>query len=103
MNKTMSEVLSEFVESSVRLMVDYPNDVKINVSTTTKSVIIQIEANPEDYGKIIGKKGNTISSLKTLAIAIKNTRFEKDYRTVFVEVIEDENNSFYKNRRNNNF
>jgi len=99
----MSEVLSEFVESSVRLMVDYPNDVKINVSTTTKSVIIQIEANPEDYGKIIGKKGNTISSLKTLAIAIKNTRFEKDYRTVFVEVIEDENNSFYKNRRNNNF
>lgn len=92
--KSMSELLQEYIVNTVKLIVDRPDDVDVNVSISTKNVIVQIQVHKTDCGKIIGKKGRTIESLKILSSAIKNTNFPRDARLVSIEVLEDENDSY---------
>jgi len=90
----MSEILQDYVDSTIKKIVDNPDNVKTTTTVSTKSVIVQIKSDQEDLGKIIGKKGRTIESLKILTLAIKNTQFPRDTRRVVLEIIEDEDSSF---------
>ena len=90
----MADLLKERVELLTKDIVDKPNDVKILASISTKAVILQIKVAQSDCGKIIGKSGRTIESMKVLCLAIKNTKFPGDSRRVLLEVLEDENSSF---------
>ena len=92
--KSMSEMITEYLENTVKLIVDRPDDVYVGVSVSTKSVIVQIQVHKSDCGKIIGKKGRTIESLKIITSAVKNTNFPRDARLVSIEVLEDENDSY---------
>ena len=90
----MTDVLKDYVFNTIKMIVDFPDEVFVNVSTSTKSVIIQIKVSPTDCGKIIGKQGRTIDSIKVLCLAIKNTNFPEDSRKIILEVLEDENSRF---------
>lgn len=92
--KTMTEELKGFVEGNVKLIVDHPLDIKVDVNISTKAVIINIKTNEKDIGKLIGKYGRTIESLKTLSLAVKNTKFPHDQRKVMIEVLEEENSDY---------
>jgi predicted RNA-binding protein YlqC (UPF0109 family) len=94
--KSIVEMLGEFIANTVKLMVDRPKDVKVDVSISTKNVIVQIQVHKTDCGKIIGKKGRTIESLKIITSAVKNTNFPSDARLVNIEVLEDENDSYHR-------
>lgn len=91
--KSMSDMIAEFIRNTIELMVDKPEDIYVHVSVSTKNVIVQIQVHKTDCGKIIGKKGRTIESLKIIASAVKNTNFPRDARLVSIEVLEDENDS----------
>lgn len=91
---SMSEALQEYVEGTIKCLVDKPKEVRVNVSVSTKNVIIQISVAKDDCGKVIGKKGKTIDALKVLVLAIKNTAFSKDLRKISIEILEDENSNF---------
>lgn len=90
----MSDLLKDFVDSTVKQIVDNPDEVKTSITVSTKSVIVQIKSEKEDLGKIIGKKGRTIEAMKVITLAIKNTHFPRDTRRVSLEIIEDESSSF---------
>lgn len=90
----MTDLLKSYVEETTKKVVDKPEDVRVNASVSTKAIIIQIEVDNRDCGKIIGKRGRTIDSLKVICLAIKNTNFPEDSRRVMLEVLEDENTSF---------
>jgi len=90
----MSGMLQAFVEDITRKIVDHSDDVVVDSNVSTKELIIQIRVNAEDCGKIIGKKGKTIESLKTICLAIKNTQFKNDTRRLILAVLEDENSTF---------
>jgi uncharacterized protein len=96
---SMTDELTNFVSEIIKKLVDNPERVKVNCVVSTKSVILQIDADTTDYGKIIGKQGRTIDSLKTLTAAIKNTKFDKDSRKIYLEVLEDEKINVSKFRR----
>ncbi|MFW6242538.1 MAG: KH domain-containing protein [bacterium] len=90
----MSTFIKDYINENIKKIVDHPDDVEINVSTSTKNVIIQIRVNDTDYGKVIGRKGNTIQSLKILTMAVKNTNYPEDKRKVSLELLEDETRNF---------
>jgi len=90
----MNELIRDFVETTTKQLVDRPRDVRVTVSVTTKNVIVQVETDKTDSGKVIGKKGRTIEALKILALAIKNTNFPDDRKKVSVELLEDEDSQF---------
>ena len=91
---SMSEVLECYVGDTLKQVVDNPNDVGINVSVSTKAIIIQIKCNQQDVGKIIGKHGRSIDALKIICMAIKNTKTPDDSRRVLLEVLEDEDSTY---------
>ena len=95
----MSDILRDFVEETTKMLVDNPKDVDVQSSVSTKTLILQIKVNKTDCGKVIGKQGRTIDSLKVLCLAIKNTKFPDDSRKVQLEVLEDENNNFKYNKK----
>src|SRR4030066_1889682 len=62
----MAEADKEFVETVVKAIVDYPDDVKTKRSVDEMGVLIELSVHPEDMGKIIGKEGKTAKSIRTL-------------------------------------
>jgi len=65
--------LSKFgkaVEAVVKMLVENPN--KVSVKETVggeKAMIIHLDVDPEDAGKVIGKKGRMIKAIKTILFA----------------------------------
>lgn len=100
MNELIS-VLNEFVTNTVKKIVDHPNDVEVNIITTTKSFDIQVKVAKTDIGQVLGKSGKTINALSVILKAIKNTNYSKDGRTCLIEVLEDENSTYYLNQGGN--
>ncbi len=55
-----------FVDYVVKAIVDHPNDVTTERTVDERGVLIKLNVNPEDMGKIIGKDGRTAKSVRTL-------------------------------------
>lgn len=99
MEKSIIDTIKMLIEGLVTKIVDEPNEIEVQVTTTTKSVLVQIKSAKTDIGKIIGKRGRTIEALKVIATVVKNTQFLGDKKDVFIEIIEDEKSDFYKNKQ----
>ncbi len=56
----------EFVEMIVKAIVDNPGDVKTERVVDDKGVLISLMVNEADMGKIIGKGGRTVNSIRKL-------------------------------------
>jgi len=94
-------VLKDYIEYTIKILVDNPDDVRTELTLSTKTVIAQIYVNKNDIGKVIGRKGRIIESLKVICLSIKNTRFPEDIRRILLEVMEDENSKFSFNKKVN--
>ncbi|MFA6077734.1 MAG: KH domain-containing protein [Candidatus Paceibacterota bacterium] len=64
----------EFLEYVVKALVDFPDDVKIGRVIDQMGVLLTLDLNPADMGKIIGRKGNTAKAIRTLlrVVGMKN-------------------------------
>lgn len=63
-----------FLEYVVKALVDNPSDVKITRVVDEMGVLITLDVNPGDMGKIIGRDGNTAKAIRTLlrVVGMKN-------------------------------
>jgi hypothetical protein len=71
---TMSTIDQQFVEYIVKSLVAHPDDVKVDRIIDEKGVLLTLTVNPGDLGRVIGKRGVTAQSLRTLlrALGTKN-------------------------------
>ena len=60
----------EFIEQAIKLLVDKPDEVKVDIVETEQRLIYELTVGDGDYGKVIGKSGRKISALRTLVFAI---------------------------------
>jgi len=71
----MSEIKDvEFLEYVVKGLVDNPKAVKVDRKVDEMGVLITLDVDPADMGKIIGKSGNTAKAIRTLlrVVGMKN-------------------------------
>lgn len=70
----MSTIDQQFVEYIVKSLVNNPDDVVVERIIDEKGVLLSLTVNPEDLGRVIGKRGVTAQSLRTLlrALGTKN-------------------------------
>ncbi len=63
-----------FLENLVKSLVDFPDDVKIVRTVDEMGVLLTLDLNPEDMGKVIGRKGATAKAIRTLlrVVGMKN-------------------------------
>ena len=74
MEGNMSTIDQQFIEYIVKSLVGYPDDVVVERIIDEKGVLLTLTVNPEDLGRVIGKRGVTAQSLRTLlrALGTKN-------------------------------
>src|SRR6185369_3375481 len=70
----MSSIDQQFVEFIVKSLVSKPEAVTIERRIDEKGVLLELTVDPEDLGRVIGKRGATAQSLRTLlrALGTKN-------------------------------
>ncbi len=70
----MSTIDQQFVEYIVKSLVGHPDDVSVERIIDEKGVLLSLTVNPDDLGRVIGKRGVTAQSLRTLlrALGTKN-------------------------------
>jgi predicted RNA-binding protein YlqC (UPF0109 family) len=74
-----------FLEYVIPWLVENPDDVTIDeLEGETGGVVFEISVHPDDMGKIIGRRGRIIRSLRTLARAGGQT----EGHPVAVEVVD---------------
>lgn len=56
----------EYVESMVKPIVDYPDDVLTSRVLDERGVLIQLTVNQADMGKVIGREGRTAKAIRSL-------------------------------------
>lgn len=70
----MSSIDQQFVEFVVKSLVSKPEAVLVERRIDEKGVLLELTVDPEDLGRVIGKRGATAQSLRTLlrALGTKN-------------------------------
>lgn len=56
----------EYLEITIKALVDKPEDVKVTKTVDEMGVLMTVDANGEDMGKLIGRQGATAKSIRTL-------------------------------------
>jgi len=75
--------LKEFIELIVRGIVDNPDKVEINELIGEKSSIYEVKVDSDDIGKVIGRQGRNIKSIRTIV----NAAAQKDDKRVIIEIV----------------
>lgn len=70
----MSNIDEQFIDFIVKSLVGKPDAVKVERTIDEKGVLLELTVDPEDLGRVIGKRGATAQSLRTLlrALGTKN-------------------------------
>jgi len=64
----------EFLEYTVKALVDNPDAVKSERKVDEMGVLITLKVDPQDMGKIIGRSGQTAKAIRSLlrVVGVKN-------------------------------
>lgn len=76
--------MKDLLEYLARALVDNPDKVEVTSVEGERSIILQLKVDPEDVGKVIGKKGRIAQAMRTLIKASAT----KEGRNAIVEIID---------------
>ncbi|PLR87494.1 MULTISPECIES: KH domain-containing protein [Bacillus] len=76
--------MKELIEAIVKPLVDFPEDVQVNIHEEGQRVTYQLSVNKSDMGKVIGKQGRVAKAIRTVVYAAGSTQQKK----VFLEISE---------------
>jgi len=76
--------LKELIELIIKGIVDKPDKVEINEVIGEKSSIYEVSVDSDDIGKVIGRQGRNIKSIRTIV----NAAAQKDNKRVVIEIVE---------------
>jgi hypothetical protein len=80
--------MKDLVIEIVKNLVDNPDEVDARAVEGEQTTVIEIETNPDDIGKVIGKRGRTIKSIRTIV----NAAAVRQGKRITVEIVEPEEN-----------
>jgi predicted RNA-binding protein YlqC (UPF0109 family) len=87
----MSTIDQQFVEYIVKSLVNHPDDVIVDRLIDEKGVLLTLTVHPDDLGRVIGKRGVTAQSLRTLLRAL-GTKNDARYNLKIVNNDDDREN-----------
>ncbi len=67
--ESAAEELRELVEAVVAPLVDNPDALEVTSDLQGRDLLIEVRADADDAGKVIGRQGRVIKSIRTLARA----------------------------------
>ncbi|WP_175988943.1 KH domain-containing protein [Bacillus sp. Marseille-Q1617] len=77
--------MKDLILTIVKPLVDYPEDVHIDIEEGSNGVTYKLSVHPEDMGKVIGKQGRVAKSIRTVVYAAAGSSQQKK---IFLEIVE---------------
>lgn len=70
------DTLTEFTRYIIFQMVDHPEEINITETNVNGVVVIEARVNKKDVGRVVGRKGQTVESIRSLlhCMASKNNK-----------------------------
>ena len=78
--------MREFIEYLIKQLVDKPEEVQINEIAGEQTIVFELRVGDGDMGKVIGRHGQTASSLRILLAAAA----AKQGKRFVLEILENE-------------
>jgi predicted RNA-binding protein YlqC (UPF0109 family) len=75
--------LKELIELIIKGIVDKPDKIEISQVVGEKTLIFEVKVDPDDIGKVIGRQGRNIKSIRTII----NAAAQKDNKRVIIEIV----------------
>lgn len=75
--------MKALVETIAKALVDHPEAVEVEETSTDWETTLSLKVAPEDMGKVIGKQGRIAKAIRTLVKASSH----KDDRKINVEIM----------------
>ncbi|MFT8319470.1 MAG: KH domain-containing protein [Bacillus sp. (in: firmicutes)] len=69
--------MKELIETIVKPLVDYPDDVTVQVTEEVNRIIYLLSVNKNDMGKVIGKQGRVAKAIRTVVYAAGSLQQKK--------------------------
>jgi predicted RNA-binding protein YlqC (UPF0109 family) len=82
----MAASLPGLVEYLAKGLVDKPDAVIVTEVDLADQLILELEVDPDDVGKVIGKQGRTVKAMRTL-LSAASAKSESRRRTV-LEIVD---------------
>ena len=82
----MATIDQQFVEYIVKTLVNNPDKVSVDRKIDEKGVLLSLTVDPEDVGRVIGKRGITAQSIRMLLRAL-GTKQDARYN---LKIVNDE-------------
>lgn len=79
--------MRELIETIVKPLVDFPEDVSVDVVEDEHRVTYKLSVNKTDIGKVIGKQGRVAKAIRTVVYAACATR-QNDTKKVYVDIVD---------------
>ena len=76
--------MKEMLVALVKSLVDFPDKVEVNEVPSENITTLELRVDPSDMGKIIGRQGRIIKSIRTLMKAYAT----KENKRLSVEIVE---------------
>ncbi|MEH6905001.1 MULTISPECIES: KH domain-containing protein [Neobacillus] len=76
--------MKQLVETIVKPLVDFPEDVRVDVKEDDSRITYQLSVNKTDMGKVIGKQGRVAKAIRTVVYAAGSSQQKK----IFLEISE---------------
>ncbi len=76
--------MKEFIEFVVKHLVDNPDAVQVNEIDGERTAVFELRVGEGDMGKVIGRRGQTAKSLRTLLAAAS----AKNGKRAVLEILE---------------
>lgn len=84
----MATIDQQFVEYIVKTLVNNPEKVVVEREIDERGVLLSLSVDPEDVGRVIGKRGATAQSIRTL-LRVLGTKNGARYNLKVVNTDED--------------
>ncbi|MFB3164077.1 KH domain-containing protein [Neobacillus sp. 179-C4.2 HS] len=74
--------MKQLIETIVKPLVDFPEDVHVNVNEEDQRITYYLTVNKTDMGKVIGKQGRVAKAIRTVVYAAGSSQQKK----IFLEI-----------------
>ena len=74
--------MKQLIETIVKPLVDFPEDVVVNVNEEDQRITFNLTVNKTDMGKVIGKQGRVAKAIRTVVYAAGSSQQKK----IFLEI-----------------
>jgi len=76
--------MKQLIETIVKPLVDFPEDVQVNINEEDQRITYYLTVNKTDMGKVIGKQGRVAKAIRTVVYAAGSSQQKK----IFLEISE---------------